>query len=81
MRTPIVIGHRGAPGHRPEHTLPGYELAVRMGADFIEPDLVCTADGVLVARHDAELSGDDRHRRPPRPRRPAPGATAGSSRT
>jgi glycerophosphoryl diester phosphodiesterase len=54
--TPIVIGHRGAPGHRPEHTLPGYELAVRMGADFIEPDLVCTGDGVLVARHDAELS-------------------------
>jgi len=57
VRTPIVIGHRGAPGHRPEHTLPCYELAVRMGADFIEPDLVCTADGVLVARHDAELSG------------------------
>ena len=56
MGTPIVIGHRGAPGHRPEHTLPGYELAVRMGADYIEPDLVCTADGVLVARHDAELS-------------------------
>ena len=56
MGTPIVIGHRGAPGHRPEHTLPGYELAIRMGADFIEPDLVCTADGVLVARHDAELS-------------------------
>jgi glycerophosphoryl diester phosphodiesterase len=54
--TPIVIGHRGAPGYRPEHTLPGYELAIRMGADFIEPDLVCTADGVLVARHDAELS-------------------------
>ena len=56
MGTPIVIGHRGAPGYRPEHTLPGYELAVRMGADYIEPDLVCTADGVLVARHDAELS-------------------------
>ena len=56
MGTPIVIGHRGAPGHRPEHTLPGYELAIRMGADFIEPDLVCTADGVLVARHDAEIS-------------------------
>jgi glycerophosphoryl diester phosphodiesterase len=54
--TPIVIGHRGAPGYRPEHTLESYELAVRMGADFIEPDLVCTADGVLVARHDAELS-------------------------
>ena len=73
MGTPIVIGHRGAPGHRPEHTLPCYELAVRMGADFIEPDLVCTADGVLVARHDAELSAHDRHRRPPRPRPPAPG--------
>jgi glycerophosphoryl diester phosphodiesterase len=54
--TPIIIGHRGAPGHRPEHTLPCYELAVRLGADFIEPDLVCTADGVLVAHHDAELS-------------------------
>lgn len=54
--TPIVIGHRGAPGHRPEHTLAGYELAVRMGADFVEPDLVSTADGVLVARHDAKLS-------------------------
>ncbi len=54
---PIVIGHRGAPGHRPEHTLAGYELAVRMGADYVEPDLVSTADGVLVARHDAELSG------------------------
>jgi glycerophosphoryl diester phosphodiesterase len=53
---PIVIGHRGAPGYRPEHTLASYELAVRMGADFVEPDLVCTADGVLVARHDAELS-------------------------
>lgn len=56
MGTPIVIGHRGAPGHRPEHTLAGYALAVRMGADYVEPDLVCTADGVLVARHDAELS-------------------------
>jgi glycerophosphoryl diester phosphodiesterase len=55
--TPIVIGHRGAPGHRPEHTLACYELAIRMGADYIEPDLVCTADGVLVARHDAELGG------------------------
>ena len=69
--TPIVIGHRGAPGHRPEHTLAGYELAVRMGADFVEPDLVCTADGVLVARHDAELCRDHRHRRPSRARPPA----------
>ena len=56
MGRPIVIGHRGAPGYRPENTLASYELAIRMGADFVEPDLVCTADGVLVARHDAELS-------------------------
>ena len=41
---PKVIGHRGAPGHRPEHTLEGYELAVRLGADAIEPDLVMTSD-------------------------------------
>jgi len=54
--TPIVVGHRGAPGHRPEHTLAGYELAIRMGADFVEPDLVSTADGVLVARHDDDLA-------------------------
>lgn len=54
---PIVIGHRGAPGHRPEHTLAGYELAIRMGADYVEPDLVATADGVLVARHEPEIGG------------------------
>jgi glycerophosphoryl diester phosphodiesterase len=54
--TPIVIGHRGAPGYRPEHTLAGYELAILMGADFVEPDLVCSADGVLVARHDEQLT-------------------------
>ena len=53
---PIVIGHRGACGYRPEHTLASYELAVRMGADCIEADLVITADGVLVARHEPELS-------------------------
>src|ERR1700710_511778 len=53
---PIVIGHRGASGYRPEHTLASYELAIRMGADFIEPDLVSTADGVLVARHDNQLA-------------------------
>lgn len=53
---PVVIGHRGASGHRPEHTLPSYELAIRMGADFVEPDLVATADGVLVARHEPEIS-------------------------
>jgi glycerophosphoryl diester phosphodiesterase len=55
-RQPIVIGHRGAPAHRPEHTLASYILAARLGADFLEPDLVATADGVLVARHDPELS-------------------------
>lgn len=53
---PLVIGHRGAPGHLPDHTLEGYRLAVEQGADFIEPDLVPTKDGVLVARHDSELS-------------------------
>ncbi|MDT7617419.1 MAG: glycerophosphoryl diester phosphodiesterase [Pseudonocardiales bacterium] len=55
-RTPVVIGHRGASGYRPEHTLASYELAARMGADYIEPDLVITADGVLVARHEPEIS-------------------------
>jgi glycerophosphoryl diester phosphodiesterase len=54
---PLVIGHRGASGYRPEHTLASYELAARMGADFVEPDLVITADGVLVARHEPEISG------------------------
>jgi glycerophosphoryl diester phosphodiesterase len=54
---PLVIGHRGAPGYRPEHTLASYELAARMGADFIEPDLVSTKDHVLVARHENEIGG------------------------
>lgn len=54
---PLVIGHRGASGYRPEHTLAAYRLAIRMGADFIEPDLVATKDGVLVARHENEISG------------------------
>jgi glycerophosphoryl diester phosphodiesterase len=52
---PIVIAHRGASGHRPEHTLEAYRLAVEMGADYIEPDLVSTKDGVLVARHENEI--------------------------
>lgn len=51
----IVIGHRGACGYRPEHTLVSYELAAEMGADYLEPDLVCTKDGVLVCRHDVSL--------------------------
>ena len=53
---PIVIAHRGASGSRPEHTLASYELAIEQGADFIEPDLVPTKDGVLVARHENEIS-------------------------
>src|SRR5882724_2699230 len=56
-RVPLVIGHRGASGHRPEHTLGGYALAIDMGADFIEPDLVSTKDSVLVARHENEIGG------------------------
>jgi glycerophosphoryl diester phosphodiesterase len=54
---PVVIAHRGASGYRPEHTLAAYRLAIRMGADYIEPDLVSTKDGVLVARHENEISG------------------------
>jgi glycerophosphoryl diester phosphodiesterase len=53
----LVIGHRGASGYRPEHTLASYELAARIGADYIEPDLVATSDHVLVARHEPEISG------------------------
>lgn len=56
MPRPVVIAHRGASGYRPEHTLASYELAIAMGADFIEPDLCITRDGVLVARHENELS-------------------------
>ncbi len=54
---PLVIAHRGASGYRPEHTLAAYELGARMGADYVEPDLVSTKDGVLVARHENEISG------------------------
>ncbi|UYM06436.1 glycerophosphodiester phosphodiesterase [Solicola gregarius] len=54
---PVVIAHRGASGYRPEHTLAAYRLAIQMGADYIEPDLVNTLDGVLVARHENEISG------------------------
>ncbi|MBA3630240.1 MAG: glycerophosphodiester phosphodiesterase [Actinobacteria bacterium] len=55
-KAPIVIGHRGASGYRPEHTLASYRLAIELGADFIEPDLVSTRDHVLVARHENEIS-------------------------
>lgn len=54
---PIVIGHRGAPAYRPEHTLASYQLAIEMGADYIEPDLVPTKDHVLVARHENDITG------------------------
>lgn len=54
---PIIIAHRGASGERPEHTLAAYQLAIEQGADFIEPDLVLTKDGILVARHENEISG------------------------
>ena len=55
-KLPLVIGHRGASGYRPEHTLASYRLAIGMGADFIEPDLVSTKDHVLVDRHENEIS-------------------------
>jgi glycerophosphoryl diester phosphodiesterase len=53
----VVIAHRGASGERPEHTLESYRLAIEEGADYIEPDLVMTRDGVLIARHENEISG------------------------
>jgi glycerophosphoryl diester phosphodiesterase len=54
---PLIIAHRGASAYRPEHTLSAYRLAIAMGADFIEPDLVLTKDGVLVCRHENQISG------------------------
>ena len=51
----LVIGHRGAAGYRPERTLASYTLAIDLGADYIEPDLVSTRDGVLIARHEPML--------------------------
>ncbi len=53
----LIIAHRGASGERPEHTLAAYERAIDQGADYIEPDLVVTKDGVLIARHENEISG------------------------
>jgi glycerophosphoryl diester phosphodiesterase len=54
---PFVIAHRGASGYVPDHTLPGYFIAIQQGADYVEPDLVITRDGVLVARHENEIGG------------------------
>ncbi|WP_044440450.1 glycerophosphodiester phosphodiesterase family protein [Agreia bicolorata] len=56
-RLPLVIGHRGAPGYRPEHTRSSYELAIALGADAVEPDIVASRDGILVLRHENEISG------------------------
>ncbi|MFI7964980.1 glycerophosphodiester phosphodiesterase family protein, partial [Acinetobacter baumannii] len=53
----LVVGHRGASALRPEHTLASYQKAIDDGADFIEPDLVSTKDGVLVTRHENEIGG------------------------
>lgn len=52
-----MIGHRGAPGYRPEHSRSSYELALAMGVDAVEPDVVATKDGVLIVRHENEISG------------------------
>lgn len=57
MTRPIIIAHRGASGYAPEHTLTAYFIAIEQGADYIEPDLVVTRDGVLVARHENEIGG------------------------
>jgi glycerophosphoryl diester phosphodiesterase len=54
---PLITGHRGAPGYLPDHTLEGYKLAIKMGADYIEPDLVSTKDGYLIARHEPNIGG------------------------
>lgn len=53
---PIVVAHRGASGYVPEHTIGAYALAITMGADYVEPDLVMTRDGILISRHENELS-------------------------
>ena len=53
---PLVIGHRGASGYLPEHTLEAYQLAIDQGAEVIEPDFISTRDGVLIARHDPNLA-------------------------
>ena len=57
MTIPLIIAHRGVPGLRLEHTRPSYLLAIEQGADFIEPDVVSTSDGVLVVRHENEIAG------------------------
>ena len=72
MQEVIVIAHRGASGERPEHTLESYRVAIEQGADYIEPDLVMTRDGVLIARHENEIGGTTDVAAHPRVRGPAP---------
>src|SRR5215213_6780347 len=57
--SPLVIGHRGASGYLPEHTIQSYRLAIKLGADYIEPDLVATKDGILIARHEPFIGDSD----------------------
>ncbi|KAG7386302.1 hypothetical protein PHYPSEUDO_000430 [Phytophthora pseudosyringae] len=57
LKHPTITGHRGAPGYLPDHTIPGYTLAIEVGVDVIEPDLVRTKDGVLVVRHEPYIDG------------------------
>lgn len=57
--SPLVIGHRGASGYLPEHTIQSYRLAIKLGADYIEPDLVATKDGILIARHEPFIGDTD----------------------
>ena len=76
---PLVIGHRGAPGYLPDHTLEGYALAIEMGADYIEPDLVATKDGHLIARHEPNISGTtDVGSKPSSPRAGGPRSSTAS---
>jgi glycerophosphoryl diester phosphodiesterase len=75
---PVVVGHRGAPAYRPEHTRESYELAIDLGADMIEPDLVVSRDGALVVRHEGALSlSTDVARRPEFADRRRPGRVKG----
>jgi glycerophosphoryl diester phosphodiesterase len=53
---PLILGHRSVAGYRPEHTIASYELAIKLGANYIEPDLVATKDGVLIARHEPNIT-------------------------
>ena len=78
---PLVIGHRGAPGYLPDHTLQGYALAIKMGADYIEPDLVATKDGHLIARHEPNITATtDVASRPEFASRRRPRSSTGSTR-